>query len=225
MLSIIIPAYKAKAFLDECIASITEPCEILIGVDNCQETMEHIKNNKGLYSRARLFYFTENVGPFVIKNSLSDEASHGKLLFFDADDVMIKGTIKQVDKLLDHTPYVKLNYLNFFKLNKPDIHLRNDAVIAIRKDLFNKMNGFIDWRCAADTEFLKRLQFNHVKYSNAFGPCYYRRLHGGNLTMRPETNFVSPLRKKYIDIIQTNDKNRHWKNPKTKIKSEYHASD
>ena len=46
MISIIIPAFKSVKFIDECIDSINIPgVEILIGVDGCEETYNHIKHN------------------------------------------------------------------------------------------------------------------------------------------------------------------------------------
>ena len=55
MISIIIPAYKATKYIDECISSIKGYVnyEILVGVDHCKETFTHLKNN----SNIQLFYF------------------------------------------------------------------------------------------------------------------------------------------------------------------------
>ena len=218
MLSIIIPAYNATAFIDECIASLKEPCEILIGVDGCNKTLEHVK---GLHlTGARLFYFPKNVGPFVVKNTLSDLASHNKLLFFDSDDVMAEGTISKVDGLLDVIPYVKLNYVNFYNIKHPIEHVMNDAVIGIQRNVFNELNGFIDWKCGADTEFSNRLIHNKIRHSLMDDVSYYRRLHGNNLTMHPDTNFASPIRKKYEQIIEMKTKTKQWPNPISKIKAD-----
>ena len=39
----------------------------------------------------------------------------------------------------------------------------NDAVIAIKKDVINQLNGFYPWKCGADTEFAYRLEHNKFK--------------------------------------------------------------
>ena len=103
MISVIIPAYKATKFIDECLDSI-KGVEILVGVDSCQETLDHLIPRKNI----RLFFFTKNVGPYVIKNSLVDEATHDNILFFDADDVLASDVIPEIEKALENKDYVKL---------------------------------------------------------------------------------------------------------------------
>ena len=41
MISVIVPAYKATKFIDECLDSL-KGADILVGVDNCQETLDHL---------------------------------------------------------------------------------------------------------------------------------------------------------------------------------------
>lgn len=215
MLSVIIPAYKATKYIDECLASI-KGAEILVGVDSCQETLDHLKGRD-----IKLFYFTENVGPYVIKNTLVDQASNEHILFFDSDDVLVEGVIERIDERLAEIDYVKLNYINFY--NKPTTagQMMNDAVIAIKRSVFNSLNGFSPWRCAADTEFSYRLQHNNLKYKVLDGLAYHRRLHGENLTMRKETGHRSPLREKYVSYINEHIRLNSWPNPQIKTTSSY----
>ena len=209
MISVIIPAYKAKNYIDECIASIKGDCEILIGVDGCDETYNHIKHLDNV------FYFQRNMGPYIIKNTLVDVAKHENILFFDSDDVMCEGVIDHVCKSLETSDYVKLNYTNFQDKIRPG-QVMNDAVIAIKKSVFNALNGFHSWKCGADTEFAYRLKYNNIKEGKIDELCYYRRLHGENLTMRKETGHGSPVRSEYVNIINRNIKANHWPNPRNK---------
>ena len=215
MVSVIIPAYRAAKYIDECLNSI-EGAEILVGVDSCQETLDSLKGHN-----LRVFYFTENVGPYVIKNTLVDQASNEHILFFDSDDLLTKGVIERIDERLAEIDYLKLNYINFY--NKPTTsgHMMNDAVIAIKRSVFNSVNGFQPWRCAADTEFSYRLQHNHLKHKVLDGLAYHRRLHGNNLTMTKETGHKSPIREKYVSYINEHIRLNTWPNPNTKTTAPY----
>jgi hypothetical protein len=97
----------------------------------------------------------------------------------------------------------------------------NDAVIGIKKDVFNSLNGFYPWRCGADTEFGHRLAYNNFKKGKAEGVSYYRRLHGENLTMRKDLGHGSSIRNQYCNIINRNMVNKTWPNPQTKTTAAY----
>lgn len=215
MLSVIIPAYKATKYIDKCLASI-KGAEVIIGIDSCQETLDHLKD-----CGARLFYFTENVGPYIIKNTLVDEASNEHILFFDSDDLLVEGVIDRIDELLHHTDYVKLNYIDFYNKPTTNGNMMNDAVIAIKRSVFNSINGFYPWKCAADTELSHRLQYNKIKHKLLDGLAYHRRLHGENLTMRKDTGHKSPIRESYIAYISKHEKLKQWPNPSIKTTSSY----
>ncbi len=221
--SVIIPSYNAVTFIDECLISInsTIPHEILIGVDGCRDTYNFVIPYES--DVVKIFYFPENKGPFVIKNTLSEIAKYDNLLFFDSDDIMNDGTISQFFDIIQKSDFVKLNYVNFNKDRKNirQGHIFNDAVIGIKKDVFEKLNGFYPWKCGADTEFTKRLEHLGYKSGVLEGISYYRRLHGENLTMRDKTKHGSVIRNKYVDIIQRNEKLKYWPSPDIKIKGNY----
>jgi len=220
MISIIIPAYKATKYIDECVSSIKGNVEheILIGVDGCEETYNHIKHLDNV------FFFPKNMGPFVIKNTLADVSKYEKLLFFDSDDIMDVGALDRLAKVVNSVDYVKLNYINFNNnRNRIDLfgHKMNDAIIAIDKKVFNILNGFYPWRCGADTEFTNRLVFNKMKSITPPDAFYYRRLHGENLTMKKETGHGSSIRNEYVNIINKNIRENNWPNPQIKTIQEY----
>lgn len=215
MISVIIPAYKATRYIDECLASIKGDCEILIGVDACEETYNHIKHLENVY------YFPKNVGPYIIRNTLSNIAKGDVIVFFDSDDVMVDGLLNIINERIQHVDYIPLNYINFQEKIKSSGHIMNDAVIAIKKNVLNQLNGFYPWRCGADTEFAYRLQHNNFKRGKLEDVSYYRRLHGENLTMKSETGHGSSIRNQYCNIINTNITNKSWPNPQTKTISEY----
>jgi len=216
MLSVIIPAYKAVKYIDESIASL-EGAEILVGVDSCQETLDHLKDRPNI----RLFYFPTNVGPYVIKNTLIDKASHDSILFFDADDVLAEGSLQKIEEQLQPVHYLKLTYIDFEKKIKTKGRIFSNAVIAIKRDVFNQLNGFYPWMCGADTELGHRLEHNKLKHKTFEGVAYYRRLHGENLTMQKLTKHGSPLRNKYMVEIAGKQRNKNWPNPNQKQTNAY----
>ena len=208
MITVIIPAYKATKYIDECLASL-QGAEILVGIDNCKETFDHLVGRTDIKS----FYFAQNVGPFVVKNTLIDEASNDKILFFHSDDVLAEGVLDRIEQALNIVDYIKLNYINFLHNINPKGHVMNDAVIAINRPVFNELNGFQPWRCGADTELAKRLEFNKKKHIVLDDVTYYRRLHDNNLTLRKETGHGSVIRQKYVQYIAAHERSKQWENP------------
>lgn len=221
--SILIPTYKATAFIDECLSSIKSsvPYEILIGIDGDKELYNYCIPYES--DVIKLFYFIDNVGPFVIKNTLSEIAKYDNLLFFDSDDIIVDGTIQQFFDKIQESDYVKLNYVNF-NIDKKNIkqgHIYNDALIGVKKEVFERLNGFFPWKCGADTELYKRLDHYGYKMGILEGISYYRRLHDNNLTVNLETCHRSTIRNKYVDIIQRSEKLDYWPSPEIKIKGNY----
>ena len=217
MISVIIPAYKATKYIDECLSSIRSDVEyeVLIGVDGCEDTYNHIKHLKNV------FFFPKNVGPFVIRNTLVDVAKGNIIVFFDSDDVMVDGLLNIINKNMQNVDYIPLNYINFQGKINTSGHIMNDAVICVKKDVVNALNGFHPWKCGADTEFAYRLEHNNFKKGKLEGVSYYRRLHGENLTMRKETGHGSHIRNQYVNIINQCIRNKHWPNPNIKTIEQY----
>ena len=209
-ISVVIPAYKAERFIDECLLSILaqeyESFEILVGIDGCTSTLDHIIP-KAYPEQVRFFYFEQNRGPYVVKNSLTTECKYNNLLFFDADDVMAKDTLLRFDKLIQEAHLVRLPYINFNfnfnpKRNKTWGNAKADGTFGVRKDMFESINGFYDWKCSADTEFVRRTEQLGWKHTTMEGVAIFRRIHGNNLTIHPDTNFTSDIRKTYDRIIR-----------------------
>lgn len=209
-ISVVIPAFKAERFIDECLLSILaqeyDPFEIVIGIDGCASTLEHVIP-KAYPEKVRFFYFQQNRGPYVVKNSLAAECRYNNLLFFDADDVMAKDTLSRFDRLIQQFDLVRLPYINFNfnfnpKKNKTWGNAKSDGTFGVKKDKFLEVNGFYDWKCSADTEFVRRTEEMKWKHAGMEGVAIFRRIHGNNLTIHPSTNFSSDIRKNYDRIIK-----------------------
>ena len=208
--SIIIPTYNTPKFLNECLTSVCQSikninCEILVGIDSCEKTKSFIENND-FDSRIRFFYFEKNIGPYIIKNTLSQTSNSDILLFFDSDDIMKEEMISDILSQQIKNDFIKPMYLNFndekenidYSVNKSKTY--GEGVFSIKKSLFLEMNGFEGWRCAADSDFMGRLYKNNKKFNYTDSVLFYRRIHPNNLTSNPETNFKSKLRAHYFSL-------------------------
>ena len=218
-ISIIIPAHEAQNYIEECLDSISidKNIEILIGVDNCEKTLTELLRIRNKYSKLRIFKSSQNVGPYVIRNTLANYANFENFLFFDADDIMNPRLLKILSTYANNN-IVRFKYLDFKNgtvpyiskdYHKPVAH----GVFYIPKVIFNKIGGFQDWKCGADTEFIKRCEKNRVFPVELNEYLFYRRIHNNSLTQNINTNYTSDFRK----IIRRKIKmNTNWTIPITK---------
>jgi len=212
ILSIIIPTFNNTDYINECLSSIIKSiksldCEILVGIDNCEDTLNLIKY-KTFDSRIRFFFFQKNVGPYIVKNTLVKNSNSDTILFFDSDDVMCEHMIEEILRLQSFNDFVRPKYVNFsgvIPTNNNQINngkLFGEGVFSIKKSIFLTMNGFEEWRTSADTEFMNRLYKNGRKSINTPTVLFYRRIHEDSLTQSKQTGYGSRVRTDYNNLIR-----------------------
>jgi glycosyltransferase involved in cell wall biosynthesis len=227
-ISIVIPTYKNTKFLEECIKSAinsAKKCsnfEILLGIDNCYDTLKFISSNSWFLDKnIKVFFFSKNVGPYVIRNTLARFAKYDNILFFDSDDIMMEDMIETLLSKFNDKKILKFKFYNFE--NARGYHdIENlmlspifaHGVFLIKKYSFFDMRGFFPWRCGADTEFSERFEAVGNFTSKIDVPFFYRRYHDSNITKSPETSLESDERKKIKEIILEKRKNKSWNSPK-----------
>jgi len=204
-LSIIISTYKNVEYLKECFDSIgrsigLKNVEVLIGVDGCPETKEYILMNS-FPSNFKFYNFEKNNGPYIVFNTLSKIAQSKKLLFFGSDDIMDSNMIEDMVTGLSNYDCVKPQYKNFTDGKPYDSGNKKhigEGVFAIKKEIFDYLNGFEPWMCGADSDFMGRL-YKQKQYSirTTTRVNFYRRIHKNGLTSRPDTGMGSKLRAHY----------------------------
>jgi glycosyltransferase involved in cell wall biosynthesis len=225
-ISVIIPAHGAAKYICECIGSIINQrtwldIEILIGVDNCDSTKKELSKSKSFFpkdegKKIRVFETKEsnNVGPYLIRNSLVKKATKPLVLFFDADDIMMLDMVTSVYSLVRKGCFVRFPYINFKDGDGPSsgnfVPTVAEGVFCCGVDLFNKIGGFQPWLCGADSEFIKRSGKNKIRTLEIKYPLFYRRLHRNSLTNSPETGRNSKIRSRYRRYIE---KNHDWSIP------------
>lgn len=203
-LSILISTYENVEYLTECFNSIINATtnfdvEILVGVDSCVKTFDFVSSKK-YPDNFRFYFFNENYGPYVVFNTLSDLSSSENLLFFGSDDVMNENMVGNMLKRIGFGDFVKASYVEFKDGEKRDPNgkrIYEGGVFAIKKQIFDHLNGFEPWKCEADSEFVVRLFKNNYKGIMSNNLDFYRRLHKKGLTSRPETGYNSKLRMSY----------------------------
>lgn len=218
--SIIIPAYKAELYIEECVKSIMNQTfksniEILIGIDGCESTLNTVNKIKEKYNLRVFYNDSVSVGPYIIKNSLISKAKYNNLLFFDADDIMLPNLISNVIKYYNKNSPIRFKYYNFtdgsdYIINKSEHHDVAHGVFFSPKSILDKIGGFQPWLCGADTEFMKRCRinkFNDIKLQDCL---FYRRIHGNSLTQNKETNHRSKVREEARLYINNN---KNWSIP------------
>jgi len=211
ILSIIIPTFNNVEFIKECLSSVIKSvkslnCEILVGIDDCKKTLNFVE--KEIFdSRIRFFYFSQNVGPYIVKNTLVKNSNSKTILFFDSDDVMCENMVEEILRMQSFNDFVRPKYFNFNgKTPNSDVvskeKLFGEGVFSIKKSLFLSMNGFEGWRTTADTDFIGRLYKNSRKSINTPTVLFYRRLHQNSLTQSKQTGHGSKIRSNYNNLIR-----------------------
>ena len=211
ILSIIIPTFNNVGFIKECLSSVIKSvksldCEILVGIDDCKKTLNFVE--KEIFdSRIRFFYFSQNVGPYIVKNTLVKNSNSKTILFFDSDDVMCENMVEEILRMQSFNDFVRPKYFNFNgKTPNSDVvskeKLFGEGVFSIKKSLFLSMNGFEGWRTTADTDFIGRLYKNSRKSINTPTVLFYRRLHQNSLTQSKQTGYGSKIRSNYNNLIR-----------------------
>jgi glycosyltransferase involved in cell wall biosynthesis len=211
-ISVIIPTFDNIEFIDETLTSIYNSgkdleYEILIGIDGCKKSLDYLKD-KTYPSNTKIYYFSENKGPYLIKNTLSTLAKYNNLLFFDSDDMMEENMIGYCLNSLNKYQCVKPRLRNFRivdgkMVNEEKRKNWGEGVFAINKEIFDYYNGFEGWLVAADSDFMSRLYKNNISVDLTQEILVLRRLHDKGLTSRPDTGLRSELRSKYAFISKS----------------------
>ncbi len=233
MISIIITAHHNDFFLYETLDSINKSnvnfdYEILLGVDNCQITMDSIKDNINKISEnVKVFYFPK-VGTYVIRNSLAKISKFDDLLFVDSDDILTDDTLGFVYENLKKYDLAKYKFAMFggnFDINKVKTYKKYETSPAgsfgIKKNTFLEMGGFEPWSCAADGEFQWRVEMTKKKVITKNNVGLYYRRHNSNLTVDSKTGMKSPIRLYYHSLKKEKIKNNKYGNIENISVSEY----
>jgi glycosyltransferase involved in cell wall biosynthesis len=162
-LSIIIPTYNNVNYLDELLGSILNnessyDYEVLIGIDNCEETLNYIKD-RNYPNNFFFYYFVENYGPYIIKNTLTELSNYENIFFFDSDDVMLNGLINIVCEKLNGYECVKPKFANFVDKDGERVFTEGNNFTSISASAFISASNFV-----GDGSKVTNIQIAIIKY-------------------------------------------------------------
>jgi glycosyltransferase involved in cell wall biosynthesis len=212
--AVILAAYQARAdWLQACLASIdasaaTAPgvaLHVRIGVDGCADTAAVLEE------MGRSYYWTpDNVGAYIVRNSLIRLAPADAYVIFDADDVMLPAYLPSVMGALQTHAIVGPSRLDCAAdLTDKRFFRYRHGVCAFRHEVLAKLGGYQAERLGADVDFIARARAARIHPHITGEPCYLRRRHPASLTKAEATGFGSAARhqaRKRMERIRLNGK-------------------
>lgn len=196
--AVIIAAWRAERWIAECLASIERQREakgwavtIRIAVDACRPTAQELERLKVPY-----WWSPENVGPYLLRNSLIEQEEADAYAIFDADDIMEP---RYLERLLRMSGRKHIAGAARMTINeKGRIRSRRSpyahGVSVIGHEAWRTVGGYRPWRIAADSDLTARAKELGVRIRSTSRALYRRRRHEWSLTRRPETRLRSDAR-------------------------------
>lgn len=197
-----IAAHEEQDHIVECYTSIMNQeypsdwkINLMIGVDNCEKTAK-------VLDRAGIPYYwsPENKGAYIIRNTLLHKFHADIYGYFDADDAMIQGyikkTIKAIQKGSDAVMTAKYQCNSVLAKRSSKAVIDDGGAISMAKRVLSKLGGYHHWRCAGDSDFMRRLEKAGFKITYINEGLYYRRIHKKSLTNSETTKIGGDYRKK-----------------------------
>jgi len=197
-ISIIVTAYKMKKYIKEALDSISNQTwfknnnnyEILVGVDNCYETLSYLHSIMNEYNNIRVFMMKSNKGTYITTNTLMTIAKYDNLLRFDSDDVMYPFMIEFLMNNIENFDLLRFQMQNFGNDNQTTLAY---GQIMMKHEIFDLFGGFMPWPCFGDAEFILRIR-NHIIIKIFDEILFKRRIHSSNLTVTKKTGEASYIR-------------------------------
>ncbi|VAW61698.1 hypothetical protein MNBD_GAMMA11-1610 [hydrothermal vent metagenome] len=216
-ISIVIAAYRAQHWLDDCIRSVFSQLlpegwqmQVLLGIDGCPSTLACAQQLK--HENLTVISLKENRGTYITFNTLMRLAEGDLICRFDADDVMLENfLLAQIEALesgadmsMTWSIYTDINlHATSYVIAHEVYHPKNglncrasEGQFIIHRHVWQQLGGFRAWHCGADTDFFRRFRCFGFRYQTIKQHLYLRRTHPESLTAHPYSNFQSPLRLK-----------------------------
>lgn len=198
--SFIIAAYDCPTYIMDCVNSIVAQnkpvgwiVDFRIGVDGCVKTSQVLTR-----AGVKHYFSPRNVGAYIMRNSLIALLKSDAYAYFDADDVAGPSYIKTSISAMQKTGIVltgKYQVTPEMKIIKTSGAEKGGAM-TFTHQIWESVGGFYGYRCAADTDFMHRVEMAGHKVELFNQPLYYRRRHAKSLTKSPRTGIGSPYRKR-----------------------------
>ena len=168
--------------------------DIRIGVDCCGKTSDAL-----IKMGVSHYLSTRNVGHLIMRNALMYLRFAHAHSYFDADDVMMPAYLKRNLEALENHKFVmaaKYNTrMNLIPRGEPVVE--NGGAMTFTHEVLEAVGGFPPYRCAGDTDLMRRAEMAGFTIHQMTGEAlYYRRGHDKCLTKAISTRIGSDYRKK-----------------------------
>jgi len=214
LISVIIPAYNAGAFLGDAIECVREqhyePLEVIVIDDGSTDNTFEIAASFGNWVQ---IIRQENQGPAAARNSGLRLAQGNIIAFLDADDLWPAGTLKMLASQLAAHPDLdvilgRVQYLcqvaapgearRFEPFSEPCISMSLDAGL-FRRSAFDRVGCFnAATRSGEDVDWFMRAREQQVRLKVLSEVTLFYRRHGRNMTRARESihaDFVRVLKR------------------------------
>ncbi len=196
LISVVIPAYNAAAFLAPTLASVFaqdhRPIEVILVDDGSTDDTLAIARN---WSPALRVCHQDNAGPSAARNRGIAMAEGDYLAFIDADDTWLPGRLRRHLAVLTQRPdldmvlgLVQLDYgagkgALRFRSDKPAIAFFSFGAGLFRRALFHRVGPLSeDLRNTEDADWFMRARDRGASWLVDQEPVLVYRRHGANMT-------------------------------------------
>jgi GT2 family glycosyltransferase len=198
--AVLMSAWRAERWILAAVASVRRqavPVDLRVGVDGCERTAEALR------AAGEPFYWSpENVGPYLVRNSLAAVAPASHFLIFDADDVMDPDYVQRLTEVAGDDGLAGCGRRLWRDEDGPipadPSGLRTAPFDTGRPTIsaaaWKRLGGFGDYRVSGDTDLWWRARDMGLPLRVLKSAHLTARLHPGSQMADPETCLTSPLR-------------------------------
>ena len=199
-LAICICAYDCAEFIPDLVISLKNQkpysdwkYNFRIGVDGCAKTAKALKK-----AGFPFLISHNNYGHAIMRNSLIYHRPADAYAYFDADDFMMSDylrlNIRELEIKKHFVMTKKINCdINLNPKSKPVIE--NGGAMTFDNNVLQAVGGFQPFRCAIDTDLMRRAEMAGFRIHVIDKPLYLRRSHPKALTKAKDTKIGSAYRK------------------------------
>jgi glycosyltransferase involved in cell wall biosynthesis len=218
LLSVLIPARGAEAYIGECLASILGQAppegmgmEVVVGIDGCEATRAAVSRQLAALpeqqaERVRMLFYPVSLGAYVMQNSLLRASRGAWVHIVGADDALAPDSLEPLCRFMKECAAVSPAFLLRplgMECNgtlapvsgKPPFPVK--GAICFSKTVLAKLGGFAPWSCAADSDFLRRAEGKNIPAFVCPQVSYLYRQHDVQLSKKAGTALKSEIRAGY----------------------------
>jgi len=203
--AVIIAAFDCAKYVRECLISVARQTsiegwefDIRVGVDGCENTQRAVESCTSEGIMFDMYSVEQNVGAYMMRNSLIALRPADAYSYFDADDVMhphyLSKVLEQIDGGHNAVMTAKIQCEENMSITDECCIQAGGAITFTHKAL-ESVGGFNPYRCGCDTDFMCRLESAGINIGMLNTPLYYRRKHERALTKSPIFGMASTYRR------------------------------